>query len=182
MTTITIATISTKDVNTKFGSKKTFSIKGDDGQWYSCGFKKPAANTGDVVTFTFTSNAYGNQIDMGTFVVGGDAGTPATPAVAPKPYERPAYNRNGVFPIEATDGQRSIIRQNALTNAREIVGASMGDVANDDAVAERIIALARHFEAYTAGDIDRMEAQKAAKKAKGKSATPADNSDIPGEE
>ena len=169
-----VVQLSNKDVTTKFGQKKVYSIKADDGQWYSCGFKKPAANAGDEVEFQFTSTSYGNQIDMATFVSlrgGLSSGAPAVPSPAPAPV-RPAYGNKGVFPIPALDGQRAIVRQNALTNARELVVAKLAgeEKLNLESLTDTIVKIARKFEAYACGDLDReaaeesLEEEKKAKK------------------
>ena len=65
-----------------------------------------------------------------------------------------------MFPIPALHGDRAIVRQNALARATDIYIAARGgkpfelEAENLDFV----IRLARKFEAYTAGDIDMMEA------------------------
>lgn len=157
-----VVQMSNKDVTTKFGQKKVYSIKADDGQWYSCGFKKPTANAGDEVEFQFTSTSYGNQIDMATFVSlrgGLSSGATAAPAASAPPV-RPAYGNKGVFPIPALDGQRAIVRQNALTNARELICALPAIGSNTtDLLAAEIIRIARKFEAYACGDLDREAAE-----------------------
>ena len=48
----TIAAISSKPVNTKFGPKPTYTINVND-EWYKCGFTKPKANKGDEVSFLY---------------------------------------------------------------------------------------------------------------------------------
>ncbi len=169
-----VVQLSNKDVTTKFGQKKVYSIKADDGQWYSCGFKKPTANAGDEVEFQFTSTSYGNQIDMATFVsLRGGLSSGAAPSVpAATPVARPAYGNKGVFPIPALDGQRAIVRQNALTNARELYCSGyVGGVATTaDEIIDAVIKIARKFEAYACGDLDReaaeesLEEEKKAKK------------------
>lgn len=178
----TVEQVSEKEVKTRFGVKKTFSFKGSDGQWYSCGFKR-GPNKGDEVEFEFTSSTYGNQVEMGTLKIAG-ASSPVPGTTAPAAATSAGYNRFRSFPIEATDGQRSILRQNALTNARELVtGMWAGQDKSFDEVSKEIIKVARHFEAYTAGDLDREAAMKAAKKAgAGKPATPAEDASIPGED
>lgn len=158
-----IVQLSNKDVTTKFGQKKVYSIKADDGQWYSCGFKKPTANAGDEVEFQFTSTSYGNQIDMATFVSlrgGLSSGATAVPTPSAPPVVRPAYGNKGVFPIPALDGQRAIVRQNALTNAREMwchLNTGSKDITEADVMG--IIKVARKFEAYACGDLDREAAE-----------------------
>ena len=48
MMTGIVEQVSTKDVNTKFGLKPTFSMK-VNGTWIKCGFKTHGANVGDEV-------------------------------------------------------------------------------------------------------------------------------------
>lgn len=156
--------ISTKEVKTKYGMKPTYSFKGNDGQWYSLGFKKPAFSKGEEVEFEFDSTKFGNQV---TAVLSSHTGSGPVAADATKKYEpRAAYQAGGkgVFPIPATDGQRSIIRQNALTNARELVVAIAGGVVLEtDATVNEILRVAKKFEAYTAGDSEAVAAKKALK-------------------
>lgn len=160
--------LGTKEVKTKFGMKPTYSFKAD-GAWFSCGFKNPKLNVGDEVEFAFNSTSYGNEVDMGSLKIA--KGTaPASPAsVAPiKPAAQPSGGK-GVFPIPPLDGQRSIVRQNALTNARELYqafmihNAVMGETPITtpfDMVARELIGLARKLEAYTTGDMDMEEVKK----------------------
>lgn len=188
MTKGIVEAVSEKIVNTKNGAKPTYSIKVPEG-WFNCGFKKPSCNKGDEIEFEFTSTTYGNAIQMPTLKVVGHAvsSSPAPVSSAGKPF----YGNKGVFPIPALDGQRSIIRQNALTNARELYStacAMSGSkvMVDFERASLDIIKLARHFEAYTAGDIDRQGAEEAVKKelAKARVATrgPAEDTIIPGED
>jgi hypothetical protein len=150
--------LGTKPVNTKFGSKTTYSAK-VNGQWFRFGFKDPKFTVGDSVSLEYTPGQYGNEV---TNFGKSTATTPAAAAVAtpeatPAPAPRPSYGGSGkgVFPIPALDGQRSIVRQNALTNARELFAASQPkgfDIG--EAQLEVIINIAKTFEAYTAGDRD----------------------------
>ena len=158
-TTVGVADISTKMVETKFGAKPTYSIKGSDGQWYKCGFKKPSAAVGDTVSFDYTEGKYGKDVDMTSFskAAGGTtAPTPATPSApaAARSYGPPAKP----FPIPPLHGDRAIIRQNALTNARELFAVHLEiNKTKDwdaDVIAAVVIGLARKFEAYSAGDLD----------------------------
>lgn len=162
-----IETMSTKQVKTKFGMKPTFSMKAD-GEWYGCGFKKPPCSEGDTVDFTFTEGTYGKVIDEGSIkvisrgaiggAVLGAVDVPKSAGSAGKPYGPPAKP----FPIPALHGDRAIVRQNALTNAREAVVAAMssgkGFALDIDVFATQVIALARKFEAYSCGDLDMAEA------------------------
>jgi hypothetical protein len=152
----TVEQIGSKDVNTRFGAKKTYSFK-VGGAWYSTGFKDPKVNAGDVVSFDYNTGSYGNEADPKSITKG------SAPAAASSPVTRviPAVSSGkGVFPIPALDGQRSIIRQNALTNARELfVGAAGGKPMawDESAMCDSIINMARKFEAYSAGDLDAEE-------------------------
>lgn len=159
---ITVQTISSKAVTTKFGPKPTFSIKGTDGQWYKCGFTKPKCVEGDTIEVNVKETDYGTEIvdPKNITVVGGSPISVPTPSAARSGGSsgRSGYDR--VFPVPALSPERAIIRQNALTNARELyVGTLTGkkEVALDDA-ARHIIDIARIFEAYSTGDIDKAEA------------------------
>jgi len=152
-----------KEVNTKFGPKPTYSFK-VNGQWFSAGFKDPKVAVGDSIGFEYEPDKYGNKLHDGSIKKG-----VAVTASAPSPTGSTGggfSGRHGSFPIGALDGQRSIIRQNALTNAREtyIAYAAQRDHKDVpftmDVHADNIIALARHFEAYTAGDLDMDAAMK----------------------
>lgn len=164
-TKVIVEAVSTKPVTTKFGEKQTYSFKGHDGQWYKMGFKKPQFNSGDEVEFEFTSTKYGNEV---TAVLSAPTATATAPAAAgpsKAPYSRATgssggYSR-GVFPIPPTDGQRSIIRQNSLTNALKFLEVNGMEAKNLD----EVISIARKFEAYSAGDTEAATAMKALKEA-----------------
>ena len=153
-----VEAIGTKEVKTRFGMKPTYSMK-VDGEWYKTGFNKPRCDKGDEVSFSYVEGTYGREVDAKAISVGAGgakgAPTPATPRPAP------SYGGKGVFPIPALDGQRAIVRQNALTNARELVVGCAGGkpFAVDDEEIIRIIAIARKFEAYACGDLDARRAE-----------------------
>lgn len=158
-----VVAVGSKPVNTKWGEKTTHSFQ-VDGVWYKTGFKKGKFSKGDTITFTYVEGPYGNDVDVASISTGGGATASAPAASAAKP----AYTGGGkgVFPIPALDGQRAIVRQNALTNARELYIASVDPTAVDiKDTAYDIIAIARIFEAYACGDLDAMKAaeMKAAK-------------------
>jgi hypothetical protein len=157
--TYMIEEISSKDVVTKFGPKPAYRIKAN-GTWFSYGFKKPTFKVGDNVAFNASEGKYGPEVDVATVrLLGSGAAAPApsgeAPAAAPaRTYGAPAK----VFPVPKTHGDRSIIRQNALTNAREsivalaVAGKEKFD--SDEVLAAKIISLAKQFESYTSGDLD----------------------------
>jgi hypothetical protein len=120
---VVVEQISSKDRTTRFGVKKVYSFKAG-GEWFSTNFKNPMLSAGDTVSFEFAETSYGKEVDPAS-IKKGAAGAAPTPLVAgskaPSAAPSAPYSRMGVFPIPALDGQRSIIRQNALTNARELV-------------------------------------------------------------
>lgn len=159
---ITVAQISSKSVTTKFGPKPVFSIKGDDGTWYKCGFTKPKCSEGDTIEVDVKETDYGTEIiDPKNIraVGGGGVSVPAaSPARSAGGGGRAGYDR--VFPVPALSPERAIIRQNALTNARELYVATHGGkpFTFGETAAASIIEVARMFEAYSTGDLDRAVA------------------------
>lgn len=155
-----VESIGTKEVKTRFGMKPTYSFK-VDGEWYKLGFTKPTFGKGDAVEFEYTEGTYGREVAKGDIsvvskVLAADP-VPSSFTVRSTPH----MGSKGVFPIPALDGQRAIVRQNALTNAREVVVAfDNGDkeVYDYDIIANKIISLARKFEAYACGDLDAARA------------------------
>lgn len=164
-----IEAVSTKPVKTARGMSETFGFKCDDGQWYNSGFKNPGVKVGDEVDFEFESTKYGNAVKFESIKVNGAASS--TSFVAKKPWVPSAPRGVGAgvytkpFPIPLLHGDRAIIRQNALTNARELVsnfynteGTTYNTEKGMKELARFVITVAREFEAYSAGDVERMEA------------------------
>lgn len=160
---VAVEQVSSKPVTTRFGNKTTYSFKAG-GDWFKTNFKAHGLSAGDVISFSYTDGTYGKEVDPATIEKGATSVSSATAASAGtgggSTAKANTYSGGGkgVFPIGALDGQRSIIRQNALTNAREVFVANMilakKVVAEPNEIAEAIIELARKFEAYTAGDLD----------------------------
>ena len=73
------------------------------------------------------------------------------------PSKQPQENRK--FPIGPTDYSRGINRQNALTNSVSYISIVMQQTGKHYTPSE-VIEVAREFEAYTTGDIERHEAHK----------------------
>jgi hypothetical protein len=172
MMTGVVQEVSTKNVVTKFGEKPTYSVM-VNGQWVKCGFKNPGVEVGYTVDFDGVHGKYGletksiNIIARSSPVV--PLATPTTVAAgatyptggyitsAVPPFKASGYSsREKVFPIPALHGDRSIVRQNALARACDLVIGSQGSKTFPlgDELTTYIISLARKFEAYTAGDID----------------------------
>lgn len=123
----------------------------------------------DSVTFTYTTtvkgentynNIKGNVTRNPPGTVGAtEASSPSAASAAP-PRASSSYSK-GAFPVPALDGSRSIIRQNALTQANTaasnyygLTGFNSSDFPTAETYADHIIELARKFEAYSAGDLD----------------------------
>ena len=155
--------LSQKDVTTKFGVKPTYSMK-VNGTWIKCAFKRPPCNVGDTVQFEGNSGTYGMEgKDIIVVTRAGGTAPPVATAVVgipvpTKSYSSPAASR--VFPIPPLHGDRSIVRQNALARGSDIYIACRGGkpFELDEGTTKVVIAIARQFEAYTAGDLDLAEA------------------------
>lgn len=133
------------------------------GEWY--GAFSPASlggcKVGDNVTFAWAPSKDGQykNIKGSVSVVGGGAATPASlDAPAPRAAAPAAsYGRSIAFPLPPLDGQRVIVRQNALGHSTKVVmeqGGAWTAGVSDAEISDRIINLARQFEAYVAGDLD----------------------------
>lgn len=123
-----------------------------NGSWYNSKWEIKAAK-GDEVEFDDGGKTYVQKLRVVKSAGG-------TPAVSGGGKTSPGYNSyRGTFPVTTTDGARAIIRQNALTNATNLVVGSGEKLKLDDAV-KKILEVARHFEYYTSGDVD-VEAKKA---------------------
>ena len=163
-----VSAINSKEVKTKFGVKPVYELV-VEGETYKCGFKKPPVKEGMAITLNYDPGKYGNDVVEGSITSDpGRVSTP-TPPIAPRNYG----GSKGVFPIPGDDGQRSILRQNAVTNAREAIGdlVASGALAHDaskgvssedviSAYAQDIITMAKLFEAYTSGDADEEAVRK----------------------
>lgn len=152
--------VSQKDVSTKFGVKPTYSLK-VDGSWVKCGFKNPKANVGDEVQFDGESGAYGMEAKNVVVTAKGAGVPPVVAGSVPVKASGGGY-KDKVFPVPPLHGDRSIIRQNALARAVELLIATAGGKAFDltEEKCDLAIRFARRFEAYSAGDLD-LDAAKA---------------------
>jgi hypothetical protein len=147
-----------------------------EGQWYGAFAKSQlgSAGVGDTIAFTYVSvekegttfhNIKGNvTLKEGG---GGGAATPAPDVPSAPRTTAPAasYGRASIsFPLAPLDGQRVIVRQNALAHATKLVveASEWSDPSDSDLAqnADFIIEIARKFESYVAGDLDMEEAKK----------------------
>lgn len=141
-----------------------------DGEWYSA-FTPGALNgasKGDSVKFNY------KDVDKGGVVYHNIQGNvsvsepeAAASASAPRAAAPTGFSKGGrSFPVGALDPERSIIRQNALTQANKMLEncnplSFDGDFEKIEEHAHRVIAVARIFESYSAGDLDAAEAAEA---------------------
>lgn len=130
-------------------------LEEDESKWYNSKFEIKAS-TGDNVTFDDGGKNYVNKLKVNTGGVVAKAGSSST-----------APAKMHLLPVPL-DNSRAIIRQNALTNARELYTTCAPALPEMDVQAARIIAIARIFENYTSGDADMETALKAIKEMEAK--------------
>lgn len=122
-----------------------------DGNWYNSKYEIKAEK-GDEVSFEDGGKTYCQKLKV---INGGGGSTSAS-----KPAGKTHFSK-GVFPIPANDGQRAILRQNALTNSVNLfchnTEGTLEDI--DSETIQKIVEVARAFEAFTAGDIDKEAAK-----------------------
>lgn len=129
ITCFQVASIKTREVNTKNGLKPVWDLYDSDGTKYGMAFSNPSTkgiNIGSWVTGDVTDSQYGKNIDAKTISVSTkdtsgsipNAGT--SPPQATSPYSKSAYKEK-VFPVPPQHGDMAIIRQNALSNATALV-------------------------------------------------------------
>ena len=135
------------------GTNKSFQL--DGGDWY--GVYDPSnlqASKGDDVTFEFTRK--GKWLNVKGKVVGsGAAISSPTAGGSSAPVKKATGGRT--FPVRGTAPERTINRQNALTNAVVFCNVE-SSFTGIGATVEAVIDTARKFEAYTCGDLDITEA------------------------
>lgn len=139
-------------VKAKSANKFGFGIMVND-KWYNSKYEI-SCNKGDEVEFDDGGKAYVKDLK----VVGAGAGASgvAAASAAGKAVGGSGYSR-GVFPIPPNDGSRSIVRQNSITNATNLVAAMVtkGLLKEGTDFTSTIIGLAREFEKYSSGDMDK---------------------------
>lgn len=137
-------------ITDKFGK---FNVLLDDGNWYSTKMEwKPKfpINKGDVITFD--AGPTGKYLQKVKITSGGSSPSPSNGGSSNAPVKAVGGR---TFPVGALAPERTINRQNALTNAVNFC--------NEETPPEEVIEVARLFEAYTTGDLDAAEAEEAMK-------------------
>ena len=125
------------------------------GKQYDYGKAQPPCKAGDTVEFTEEVRYNKSRVRYKTLQVTSGAISAGPGRVQSAPG----------FPIGPRDKQRSIIRQNSLGHAAEVVLHCGGKGQSTDVVAAEVVKIARKFEAYSAGDVDMEEATERAKDA-----------------
>lgn len=132
-------------------------------EWFSS-FSPTAYERDMVVTVNYVRKGIFNNIKTISLATGEEKSGATAQAKDSSSKTAPAvYKRMGNFPIDPLDGQVSIIRQNALTNAVKLYvdGGFLDDALEETVAAEKVITIARIFEDYTAGFSDKRSAEKA---------------------
>ena len=148
-------------VSTKFG-KYGICV---NGKWYNQNpeWLSVKPEKGDVVEFDDGGRNYIKKLRI---VSGGVA--ESVPSSASSSAPRPAPSGGRTFPVGITAPERTINRQNALTNAVALMSQYPVTEVDDIMLnVETVINIARKFEAYTTGDLDMQEAEQALKEMEG---------------
>lgn len=136
---------------TKFGHGINVNDK-----WYNSKYPIPCEK-GDEVEFDDGDKNYANKVKVVVPASGGGSkGSSATSSTgaARTSSASASGGYRGVFPIPANDGARSIVRQNSVTNAVNLLKDFAVAGADIDTLVVKVLDIARTFERYSAGDID----------------------------
>ena len=144
-------------ISTKYAGKLALKVVGDP-NWYSTKVEwlNVRPDKGDKISFD--NGNPGEKFLKKVQILEKGAGSPAdAPSEKFAPVARKGF---GSFPIAPLDGQRSIIRQNSLGHAVASLTASgvLKGLKEED-LTSTVINVARIFESYSAGDIEREEAE-----------------------
>lgn len=167
----------TKSVKTRNGMAPVnlCSLEGKGDFPFNLGFGKCPVEEGDEIQFNYEMKYGEGQIDKQTLKITSKNNdyTAGTKPPESKPSDSSgggsapkntgggkSYSR-GTFPLEFSDGQRSILRQHAFTQASEIYRccSPRGDLDMEEleGAVDQVIQLAYKIERYTSGDDLREE-------------------------
>lgn len=149
-------------ISTKFGK---FGICVDD-RWFNTNpeWLSVKPEKGDVVEFDDGGRNYIKKLK----IISGGVSEPSGSSSAPSSSTARTVAPSGVrtFPVGVTAPERTINRQNALTNAVAYM-RNCKELGLEEHTPEQVIETARLFEAYTTGDLDMQEAEQALKEMEG---------------
>ncbi len=154
--------------NNGVGKGSNLVINGDRYGVYSPsehGFDDLAA--GDEVTVQWSSDKTGKYKNIAKAGITKTGGTGPVVKTNGGTGTTGKFYSKGSFPIDPLDGQRSIIRQNSITNAVRFINEYCGHAEADlpvDTRMDMILDAAQRFEAYSSGDNDRLAAEEASEK------------------
>lgn len=149
---VTVQDTGVKQVTVKGKPKNTYSFKAD-GQWYRTNFKDHELGVGDVVSFGFTEDKWGKNVEADDITRTGKA----APAAANAPQ------------AGGNSRETAIIRQNALSHATALItkAYTIEQLAGDiDLTLANVVRAARFYESYVTGELDEIEAMAAQQEAK----------------
>lgn len=143
------------------GGKFTVHYVIVNGERVSVGFSKPTVNVGDEVTIPYEIKYGEKQMPKGAKIRQG--------SVPASSFTTPSAGRSSggggstggrQFPVPPTSSERTIVRQNSVSNAARIISALIGEggVAPGKE-AQAVIDLAREFEEYSCGDLERRASE-----------------------
>lgn len=137
----------------KFGG---YSIK-VNGNFYNSKFE-PKCEKGDYVEFDDGGKKYINGLKKKSSPEGGGISAPGNTSGGKR------FRNNGEeggFPVHPLAYERALDRRNALLCASRLFGTAAENLETTDLpkLAKDVIHLARYFEAYTTGDMERIDAE-----------------------
>lgn len=155
----TVDKVVARTVTTMRGPTSVYDVY-VDGTKYGWGFTNPTkvgVTDGAEIEFVIEASPYGPKISEGSVSVKtSGTGAPPVKSAAPAPRS-PAASSGGSrdvgFPVPVTSEKISILRQNALTNARELVAMypSMFGAETKEQLIAAILDTARVFADYSSG-------------------------------
>ncbi len=136
----------------------------DDGNWYGIYPDRKdelsGVEKGSCVTIAYTQKAQYKNIKTVALM---DPEEAVTSGAQPAPFNTPVVKRSGAiarsFPVDPLSPERSIIRQNAMARAVEILEAKGIKSTTDDELEAKLEHWARFVESYTSGDMDARRAE-----------------------
>lgn len=140
----TVERVNSKSIRTSRGPSSIYSML-VDGTWYSTDFNNPTKygiTNGAVIEYEPEDSDFGPKINLKTVSVktSGDGSAPAKFVPKAGAAKGSGTSRDVGFPIPATNYQISILRQHAVTQAREFMdNCGWLEDTNDDEEMEELL-------------------------------------------